>query len=52
MAQMDSKVPLHTFEKVLRTAMDGCQMIYASLVECVREHSLNLVSSSRAISKA
>lgn len=48
-AQMDSKVPLHTFEKVLRTAMDGCQLIYQALVECVREHSLNLVASSRVV---
>lgn len=45
MAQMDCKVPLNTFEKVLMTAIDGCHRIYEVLVECVRERSLQLLES-------
>jgi exosome complex component RRP41 len=50
MAQMDCKVPLNTFEKVLRTAMDGCHRIYEVLVECVRERSLALLESNASSS--
>lgn len=45
MAQMDSKVPLQTFEKVMKTAMDGCHMIYEKMSECVKERALDLLET-------
>lgn len=45
MAQMDSKVPLQTFEKVIRVAMDGCHKIFEKLEKCVRERSEDLLVS-------
>jgi exosome complex component RRP41 len=50
MAQMDSKVPLQTFEKVLRTAMEGCHMIYEIMAECVKQRSLDLLETRGSFS--
>jgi len=45
MLQMDSKLPVETFEKVLKCAVEGCQKIYEILMAKVKERTLSLVSS-------
>jgi len=45
MLQMDSKLPLETFEKVLKCAVEGCHKIHEILVAKVKERTLSLVSS-------
>ncbi|XP_049849454.1 uncharacterized protein LOC126318691 isoform X2 [Schistocerca gregaria] len=43
--QMDSKLPLSTFEKVMDTAIDGCYKIYAIMTEIVMQYNLDLLDS-------
>lgn len=50
MLQMDSKLPVATFEKVLGAAMTGCHKIYDILVEAVRERTRDLVAARGAAS--
>jgi len=43
--QMDSKLPLDTFEKVLKGAVEGCQRTYDILLAIVKARTLKLVES-------
>jgi len=43
--QMDSKLHLDTFERVLECAMEGCQKTYEILYAHVKERTQQLVSS-------
>jgi len=43
--QMDSKLPLDTFEKVLKCGVEGCQKTYEILLSHVKERTQRLVDS-------
>lgn len=42
MCQMDAKLPLDMFEKVLMLAIEGCDMLYGVMKEAVRQHTKEL----------
>eukprot|EP01114_Cavostelium_apophysatum_P015881 TRINITY_DN4415_c0_g1_i2.p1 TRINITY_DN4415_c0_g1~~TRINITY_DN4415_c0_g1_i2.p1 ORF type:complete len:252 (+),score=23.22 TRINITY_DN4415_c0_g1_i2:104-757(+) len=45
MLQMDSKLALDMFEKVLNLASEGCKAIYLVLIKAVQEHQKQLAES-------
>jgi exosome complex component RRP41 len=45
MLQMDSKLRLDDFEKVLALAVEGCKKIHEILLEYVRSYTQELVTS-------
>ena len=46
--QMDSKLHLDTFEKVLECAIEGCQKTYEILFNHVRERTQSLINARGA----
>lgn len=42
---MDSKLHLDTFERVLQSAIEGCQKTYDILQNVVRERTQNLLNA-------
>jgi len=45
MCQMDSKLPIDMFEKVLLLAIEGCNMLYKVMCEEVRNRTMELYAS-------
>lgn len=43
MLQMDSKLPLEVFEKVLQLAIEGCKAIYNIMLQEVENYSQTLL---------
>lgn len=45
MLQMDSKLPIDMFEKVMRLAVDGCNAIYQIMVKEVEQYTRGLLEA-------
>ena len=45
MLQMDSKLPIDMFEKVMRLAVEGCNAIYDIMVKEVESYTRGLLES-------
>jgi len=45
MIQMNSKLPIDQFEKVVELAVEGCRLIHKLLKQAIEEHTLQLVES-------
>jgi exosome complex component RRP41 len=47
MVQMDSRLPIDMFEKVMSLAAEGCKAIYAVMVKEVERYTQSLLEARR-----